>query len=500
MKAQVNNDAAGWNDPACQELGCGLQAESEPADPARIRGNYTHDDTAANASYGYRMTIPIGMANDYNGYIASYREYQDRDHYRKALTGWGPHSSDYMASRLVEMGRHLHGGPDAAPEPLDAKQQVDLAHNDARAQALGQVGSTYASLYQAALPDDPGAGQVVAQPADISRFAAAFFSWTGGSNYTDQPALRVQRQVGGEWKDYADQSGEVPLTVAFPQAQDGAPFNYLAGGFAWKWTATFEAFGSRFDTGDGRSTPAGVYRFAVDGHAQAGHAVTPYHLESAPFRVADWNGITADDARVGDDGRVSFAVGPRHTYEGSEIGPIDYPDSYTSPVRFIKNQRSFVRDPAAPDDPSKYEWYCTDCTFRPWADSGDATSARVLFVAADGAVTKVDAARDGDRWVTDAALPSGDMAVVGSGCVQDAFGDVNGAPSAVVSRDGPAELPAGVSAACVEEAAGGPPAAPIEFEARAYRARPTGRSRTHRVRRQSRKRPRCLVERRPLAE
>ena len=44
------------------------------------------------------------MANDYNGYIATYREYQRGDHYRKALTGWGPHSSDYMATRLVNAG------------------------------------------------------------------------------------------------------------------------------------------------------------------------------------------------------------------------------------------------------------------------------------------------------------------------------------------------------------------------------------------------------------
>ena len=54
------------------------------------------------------------MANDYNGYIATYREYQRGDHYRKALTAWGPHSSDYLASRLVAMGGHLNGGPGPA--------------------------------------------------------------------------------------------------------------------------------------------------------------------------------------------------------------------------------------------------------------------------------------------------------------------------------------------------------------------------------------------------
>ena len=59
------------------------------------------------------------MTNDYNGYIASYREYQRGDHYRKALTGWGPHSSDYMASRLVTMGRQFNDPGYVAPARSD---------------------------------------------------------------------------------------------------------------------------------------------------------------------------------------------------------------------------------------------------------------------------------------------------------------------------------------------------------------------------------------------
>ncbi len=72
--------------------------------------------TSPSAAMGYGITVPIGMANDYNGYIATYREYQRGDHYRKALTAWGPHSSDYMASRLVTMGRRLTA---AEPDPAD---------------------------------------------------------------------------------------------------------------------------------------------------------------------------------------------------------------------------------------------------------------------------------------------------------------------------------------------------------------------------------------------
>src|SRR5437763_5548632 len=45
MRAQVLNDAGRWDDPTCAQLGCGVQAESEPTDLANVFGNYTHDDT-----------------------------------------------------------------------------------------------------------------------------------------------------------------------------------------------------------------------------------------------------------------------------------------------------------------------------------------------------------------------------------------------------------------------------------------------------------------------
>src|SRR3954471_13680900 len=66
MRAQILNDASGWDDPNCTELGCGYQAESEPADPAKVRGSFTHDDTTMHGGkaqsadyarrYGYKMT------------------------------------------------------------------------------------------------------------------------------------------------------------------------------------------------------------------------------------------------------------------------------------------------------------------------------------------------------------------------------------------------------------------------------------------------------------
>jgi hypothetical protein len=433
MRAQVLNDAKGWNDPEYLPW-----AESEPTDPNLIKGNYTHEELPA--SLGFKLTVPISMANDYNGYIATYREYQRGDHYRKALTGWGAHSSDYMSSRLVAMGGRLNGGPDLPAEFLQEKVAIDLALNDLRAQNLGQAGGALISAYQATLPND-GPVTRVKEPAGIERFAAAFFTWTGGSNFTDNPQVAVQQLVRGRWVDFADQSGEIPVTVDFPDVGEAVP--YLLGNQKWEWTAHFEAFAANFATiGGYRATPTGTYRFLVNGQHRQGGRIVPYQIASHSFRVKAWDGITVEDLKLDSDRKVSFRLGPRRVLtvpaQGSnpalqaEIGPIDYPDSYDSPARFIDDERTPFRDPQAPNDPSKLEWFCFACSFRPWADTGNAHSAFVTFVSGGGKKTRVRAVERGGRLVTEQALGPGQKAFVEAGDVRDAFGNFNGARSAEV--------------------------------------------------------------------
>jgi hypothetical protein len=440
------------------------------------------------------------MANDYNGYIATYREYQRGDHYRKALTGWGPHSSDYMASRLVTMGGRLK--EPAFPLPVDQEQEeilqpktdADLALNDQRAQAFGQIGDTAIQGFErAAIQDDGGKAEAVTQPKDIRRFSTAFFTFNGGNNFMDNPRVRVERRVDGRWTEFADQSGEVQTTLKFPQGEEVA--SYLLGSYRWEWTAHFEAFISDFDTGErGRATPVGEYRFVVDGVRKQGGAQVPYHLESRVFRVDRWDGITVPDIAADAAGNVRLAVGPTKTLEvprvkdpenpppdcgtgdaapcaGSSarasaeptaaqaeppikvsecqspkkvegkvaavIGPIDYPDSYKSPTPFINTERTVCRDPAAPNDASRFEWYCFQCSFRPRVDVARVSCAEATVVRRSGRVERIGARSADGRFVAPTALRHGEAAVVSRAGIRDTNGEQNGAPSAVVARGKP---------------------------------------------------------------
>jgi hypothetical protein len=116
------------------------------------------------------------------------------------------------------------------------------------------------------------------------------------------------------------------------------------------------------------------------------------------------------------------------------IGPIDFPDTYTHAdrARFVRLDRTVVRDPAAPADPARFEWYCLTCSFRPWMDATDGASVTVTYVNAGGHRRRVPAARSGERWVTSAPMRAGEHASVLAGDARDAWGDFNGEPSAAI--------------------------------------------------------------------
>lgn len=381
LRAEVHNDARGWDAPAYA-----LQAESEPAALADIKGNFTREEIQDLGAPGYTLAVGVGHAGDYNGYTVSYREYMSRDSYRKALTSYGPHTADYMVTRLVRMAAAMQGAPELAPEPLDLVADVDELRQQAQAVTIGAAGAAAYDTWNAALPDDAGAPEALQQPADITRFAAAQFAWRGGSTAIDNPRVRVERETAPDaWTPYADQSGEVPVRVEFPDGLPGVLRTY-AGLQEWIWTAAFEAY-SAFPARLG-GTPPGRYRFCVEGRSRHARATQDYAFCSQPFAVAAWDGLGVENVDDG-DGAVSFDA------------KLDYPRSYEG------SAFPFVADNGSAR-------ICDNCSFRPWATRGVFARAELDVIRHSGRGEKLPASCDaeGRNCRVAATLADGDRATI----------------------------------------------------------------------------------------
>jgi hypothetical protein len=407
MEAEINNPSNGWDDPSYV-----AQANAEPANLPAIKGNFTYKELPA--SCGYALPVGLGHTGDYDGYTVSYREYMARDAYRKALTSYGAHTADYMVTRLMSMAAKLMCGMPIPSEPLDAVAIADEQRQQTEAVALGRITSAAYDVWSAQIPDSAGPAGPLAQPKNIERFDAATFRWTGGDNWTDNPTVVVQRLVNGQWRTYADQSGEVQTILDQPPDIVSGLAGYRQGTQRWTWTASFEAFDSypRADVPGGQ-VPTGTYRFVVDGLIHQGGAIKPYHLSSNAFTVSPWRGLTGSGMTVNADGAVSFAT-----------APVTYPRTYTSPIKFVHDDLGGINAGAGDNNSSII---CKTCTFRPWAVSGEIIAATVTVLDAQGHVVRTVAATfDGARWVAQTHLVSGEAAEVAPGGLLDAYGETNG--------------------------------------------------------------------------
>ena len=180
-----------------------LRAESEPTDPAQIKGNYTHDETAT-AELGYR---PDGPDRDGQRLQRLHRQLP-RVPARRPL----PQGAHRLGPALQRLHGHAPGrawaatstaARDLPPETRSRRRsRADVAaQRPARGRARRDRRDQRDRAYEAALPDDGGtAGRPVSQPQDIERFDAAFFTWNGGSNFTDSPrgagAAPERRRLG----------------------------------------------------------------------------------------------------------------------------------------------------------------------------------------------------------------------------------------------------------------------------------------------------------------
>lgn len=460
MKAQIYNDARGWD-----EMANALEAEADPADPQDILGNWTHEDIHDLTDQGgYALVATVSMANDYFGYIPTYREFQQGDHYRKALAGLGPHSADFLVTRMTRMAAELKGGPPVERGPKDVAYDVDSAHQQVRAEGLGAMAQRWLPAYEAQLPPDGGKPRITEQPEDVERFSAASVNFIGGSNYVDTPHPVVERCIDevfsgcapDGWERFADGEGDTQVRAYLPEASDLPAWR--AGQHSWQWEATFEAFNSDVAMPDaqgvGRTqTPEGLYRFVITGchrgptplSGQAGacgsfdelERVSPYRLTSEPFRVSAWTGIEVVDLGVSDGPgarEVTFGLAPAYpdpvSTSNTRRGPIFYPDTYDGPYQYLDPTRTMY---SYGDDPDLDEAFCLRCAFRPWADTGAPESAEIVYRDHRGREHTRSATWDAAAQRFVASVPASAVEVrVEAGAVRDEFGETNAEPGGPV--------------------------------------------------------------------
>jgi hypothetical protein len=236
----------------------------------------------------------------------------------------------------------------------------------------------------------------------------------------------------------------VQTSLQYPGNDPTALVTYRAGGQAWKWTASYEAMVDRFDLVDPagrayRATPAGTYRFVVDGQRRSGNRNAGYHIISDTFQIEPWHGITVENAtRQGST--LSFDAGPRHTVKESHIrgssthsygdvtytiGPVDFPDHAANQAAtgFATAGQGFldtVRGYSASDtNPQDAEHYCLDCRFRDWLDAtGDLTA--IVYHGKDATVLHSTDGHFVLHGVSSARV-----------VIRDLWGDDSGAPVSV---------------------------------------------------------------------
>jgi hypothetical protein len=384
-----------------------------------IKGNFTHTELGVGQYAhcpGYGLSVELGHTGDYNGYTVSFREYQARDSYRKALTAYGPHSADYYVTNLLGMAANLMCGTPVPTQVTDPIATLDEVRQSAEATVLGEVTSAVYDAWSARVPDSVGPAKVITQPRNLSRFDDATVTWVGGDNWTDDPTVTVQRKVDGVWHNYADQSSAIQVVLNQRAPLTSAALNELAGRQRWTWTASMEVYDSfpRADIAGGQ-VPDGNYRFVINGKIHTGGATRTYHLTSRVFRVRSWHGIKVRDLRVA-NGRATFTV-----------PAIRYP---RLPIHVPAALDKFYRDNGGGTGKAGKSVICETCSFLPWATKGHVAHATIdVLNAKHHVVRQVRAhqlAGHPHTWVAKLSLKPGQHAAVPVGGVRDTYGESNG--------------------------------------------------------------------------
>ncbi len=226
------------------------------------------------AGSGVRSVAISGLANEYQGYFTSPKEYAWQA-YEGGQTNFGKLSSVLLVEKSAELARSLaRSAPAPAAYPFDPTN----------------------GLAPDPTPFPTGADRATAltQPRAVRRLHRARFAWLGGARGTDRPLDRafvtVERRTARGWRAAADDRGQ---TIAWSvRGNEAVPLGsqYVKEANEGRYTAQWEVPGD---------AQPGTYRFVVTGQR--------YRLASHRFSVRPSHALRVQPVRAG-RGRAAFVL------------------------------------------------------------------------------------------------------------------------------------------------------------------------------------------------
>lgn len=265
----------------------------------------------AAAELGMHHTIPIGYAQDHQGYLLIPEDWL-LGGYEPNINIWGPLQGEHIMEGLLDAASEVlltdeiepRDPPGLYPDPVYPAAPLPTNVPDLTPVA----GTALAALPSYFLIPIAGLQGAVAPPERVRRIQdIAQFMWEGGDPGVDLPVVYLEKQsANGAWEEVRTAAGRPVSSPMHDMILSTTP-NPLSPAAALQrhyWWVGWQAVSHVIDRA---GLPLGTYRFHVYGKSYAGGAQTwpwptmPYELTSPSFEVTPADielTLTSDGARL----------------------------------------------------------------------------------------------------------------------------------------------------------------------------------------------------------